>query len=177
MWATKAAANVKHFKAISAKKKVNVDADYFIIDANAGKSFTHMMHQCSPCITRSRGANGGHYVTKLRRFMTIWEIGQLQGFPTRVTAALRSRAPSDTVLGGAYGDAMSVNVLMRILPRALFAAGLLPKPARDAWENAKALLGSRRDVRNTTPDALCSAVGALNKLLRGAGFNSRTLIS
>ena len=36
-------------------------------------------------------------------------------------------------MGHALGNAMSGNVLDRLIPRALFAAGLLPSPPCDFW--------------------------------------------
>ena len=39
-------------------------------------------------------------------------------------------------IGGALGDAMSQNVLQRILARVLYCAGLMPAPVADPWELA-----------------------------------------
>ena len=66
--------------------------------------------------------------------MTVQEIGRLQGCPTSVTNALRGSHVTDDGIGAAFGDAMSINVLMRVLPRALCAAGLLRELPIDMWD-------------------------------------------
>ena len=118
----------------------------YVLDANAGKKFRHIMLDCSPCLTRARAQKGGHFVTALRRMMNINEIGRLQGCPTSVTTALRDSAASDEAVGAAFGDAMSINVLMRVVPRALRAVGLLKELPFDIWARKPPAQGVLPDV-------------------------------
>lgn len=124
----------------------------YVVDANAGKSFRHAMAGCSPCITRSRGRSNGHYLFALSRFMSCEEIGRLQGFPIKTIKALQLAAP-DADLGGAFGDAMSLNILLRLLPRVLYAAGLV-RSVVDMWGDVHQTLGR---ATRTMPDDLYKA--------------------
>ena len=64
--------------------------------------------------------------------MNIYEIGALQGWPKSWVDQLLEIQPRSKV-GAGFGDAMSLSVLMRVLPRALQSAGLLDK-FDDVWE-------------------------------------------
>ena len=86
--------------------------------------------------------------------MTIYEIGAFQGIPSWVIDRLLRRGITKVHLGRALGDAMSLNVLMRVLPRALRAGGLLPNCVPpDVWARTSSLLGQR------LPDAVLSLTG------------------
>ena len=132
-----ALSNVKYYKAKLAKSGVNMLDHMFVIDAQASAKFRHIMKDCSLCVTRARGGQHGHYISKLRRFMTLEEIGALQGIPS-VLVDVMAKALGQShsaALGRAFGDAMSINVLMRILPRALRSAGLCGQIS-DTWRQA-----------------------------------------
>jgi site-specific DNA-cytosine methylase len=90
--------------------------------ANIGSSKIHFKLGESPCITRSRGGSGGHWVTSKQRFMTIDEILRLQGVqdPSRVPRSL----VTDRQLGQIAGNAITVDLFQRVLRNALEAAGL-----------------------------------------------------
>ena len=61
----------------------------------------------------------------------------MQGVPgAAVAAMLEAVERNERMVGGALGDAMSVNVLTRLLPRALYAAGLLAHLPDDPLEGA-----------------------------------------
>ena len=87
----------------------------------------------------SRGKVGGYYISNQRRMTSIQEMGRLQGFPTKLTDTLLQRGAKPALLGHAYGNAMSVNVLMRIIPRVAWAAGLLGDTGMvgDVWKRMK----------------------------------------
>lgn len=82
---------------------------------------------------RRRASGDGFYLYKAKRFMNIYEIGALQGWPKSWVDQLLEVQPRGKV-GAGFGDAMSLSVLMRILPRALQSAGLLDK-FDDVWEH------------------------------------------
>ena len=89
---------------------------------------------------------------------TVYEIGALQGLPAKAVAAmLRSLDNDCATLGRVIGDASSVNVLMRILPRALFSAGLVAKPLPDHWALALTMSTGRGSAWKL-PEALYAAV-------------------
>lgn len=70
----------------------------------------------------------GFYLLKAGRYMNIYQIAGLQGWRKSwmnwVTHLLETN-DSKTKLGQAVGDAMSLNVLQLLLPRALWALNLI----------------------------------------------------
>lgn len=82
----------------------------------------HAMKDCCPCITRARGGTGFYLPSRGRR-LTLGERLRLQGLPL---AYLRHRqGVSDRQLGMMIGNAMSGNVLARLLGRVLHACGMV----------------------------------------------------
>ena len=77
------------------------------------------------CITRARAvsqkgflvATAGHF-----RYMTITELAKLQGGSVK---HMDMSNVSRTALGSMVGNAMSGNILDKVIPRTLWAAGLL----------------------------------------------------
>ena len=51
----------------------------------------------------------------------------------QMPVALLDSAVKGEAVGAAFGDAMSINVLMRVVPRALYAAGLIQRLPFDIW--------------------------------------------
>ncbi len=82
----------------------------------------HIMDGCVPCLTRTRAGTGGHFLLHLGRMTTSVEMQRLQGIPDG-----RLRRPahvSERQLLQMIGNAFSLNVLTRVLARALPVAGL-----------------------------------------------------
>ena len=88
--------------------------------------------------------------------MTIYEIGAMQGLPRPILDQMIATNQPVTDIGAAIGDAMSINVLMRLLPPVLDAAGLLAEPCPDVWKHAASVTG-------VMPDALYIRRGCLKK--------------
>ena len=101
--------------------------DVIVVDLDGSK--VHWMRGVSPCLTRSRAAVGFYLPARGRR-MTLAERLRLQGIPLGVLK--RRRGISDRELGMMVGNALSVNVLERLLVRMLRACGLR-KPLQDRW--------------------------------------------
>jgi len=74
------------------------------------------------CLTESRVKSGGFYVTTLSRRMSTDEMTRFQGMRPQ---PWKKWGMSRTMFNGALGNAMSVNILERLLPRVLQAAGLI----------------------------------------------------
>ncbi len=109
----------------------------YILDVGASEAFRHGQRGCCPCLTRARlgGKLFGYYIPKLRRRLSLLEASRLQGVPDEVCKTMLTAVGAEGKVGQALGDMMSINVLMRLLPRALEAAGLLsPGEVRDHWE-------------------------------------------
>ena len=64
-------------------------------------------------------------------------MATLQGLPRAILNKLIQAAGGNgRTVGQALGDAMSIYVLMRLLPRALYSTGLLDSLPQDVWECA-----------------------------------------
>lgn len=88
-----------------------------VLDAQASAQYSSMRVHESPCLTKARGSTG-HYLLEHERFTTIHEHGGLQGF-SKEHVDIYLQATSATKLGQGFGDAMSLNLLIRILAVAL----------------------------------------------------------
>ena len=72
---------------------------------------------------------------RLRQYFTLAEHGALQGLPSSATLHMQEACNGDErAVRAAFGDAMSLNVLMRVLGKALFSSGLLVDVPFDPWQ-------------------------------------------
>ena len=113
----------------------NVWQKGFIVDVGSSERFVHAIANCSPCLTRSRLMSNGYYIPKLKRRLLTVEAGALQGWPSELVEVMQKALPDDEEkhVRAALGDGMSVNVLMRVIQRALTSVELMPD-SHDAWE-------------------------------------------
>ena len=99
--------------------------DAIVIDVDASKARMNWRRYCSPCLTSSR--HNGHWLSHLGRRMTLIEMMSLQAFlPIYATYMLL-----DAELGKAIGNAMSVNVIQRLLRTLLINKAYLTKTTAD----------------------------------------------
>ena len=103
-----------------------------VCDAGAGKGFLSVMFDLSPCLTKARGGSNGHYLMSLNRWMNIFEIAALQGWPKPLIDDLLQNFSSGEI-GKTLGDGFSVSMVMRISGRALKAGGLVAS-FEDIWD-------------------------------------------
>ena len=91
------------------------------------------MKDCSPCITKSRGA--GYWLTNRGHKLNKDAALRLQGMrPADFQACV-----SATSLGEQIGNIMNINVLQRLLVSILPSSGLVPHGfLRDLWLLGKA---------------------------------------
>ena len=114
------------------KHKGKLEKGWYCFDAGASWRFVSCLKDKCPCLTRTRAC--GHYLPRLRRFLTLAEHGSLQGLPGSLTLHMLEACQGDErAVRAALGDAMSLNVLMRVLGKALFSAGLLAQAPSDPW--------------------------------------------
>jgi len=105
------------------KKGADPAADPCFVDTGASLKWSSVMVGRSPCLTATRCASGGHFMTHRGRLMTISEMCRLQGLPPdRINYMKANISPKK--FATAIGNMMSVNVLQRILPPLLNSAGL-----------------------------------------------------
>ena len=126
-----ASRNIK--KAKKQLEKTQTTSQEVIVDAAAGKGYFNMMVGVCPCITKARGGERGFYLLSQSRYLNVFEQGRLQGWHPKWIKMLLGACDSKSQLGKALGDAMSLNILQRLLPRMLYSVGLLTKLPEDKW--------------------------------------------
>lgn len=122
-----------------------------VLDIGSSAKWQSKMVGACPCLTRSRCLQKGYYLPHKLRRLTGHECARLQGVPVALYDNMKTflmkkftkfSTPdsAEKQIMGALGDSMSVNVLMRILPRALEAANLIPSGVafKDPWPRSVA---------------------------------------
>jgi len=124
--------------------------EHSVLDIGASPAWQKKANGICPCLIRARCLQKGYYLTKQRRLLDGVECARFQGVPAEFYRRMISKSRKKTTykteeaaekqIMGAFGNAMSVNVLMRILPAALKAASLWPSSlkSKDPWAECKA---------------------------------------
>ena len=60
-------------------KNIDPEVSTCFVDIQAASTHSNNMAFKLPCLTASRGATGGYYVSNRRRMTTIEELGRLRG--------------------------------------------------------------------------------------------------
>lgn len=89
-----------------------------------------------PCQTASRGERLGWWLSVVGRRVTVPELLRFQGINDEDLdlAALQGTVVTDRDVGRMLGNAMSLNVLERVLAKALWAAALVQRRPVDRWQ-------------------------------------------
>ena len=98
----------------------------YAVDANSGCGAPNMMCDRVPCLTRTRAACGGYFLTRedLRRFHCVEEMLNLQGLPVTFRAQACRAGITDRQLAQMVGNAIPTNILMILLARMLTVVDL-----------------------------------------------------
>ena len=107
----------------------------FVIDVAASEKFSTCTADIIPCMTASRAmAERGFYIHSKRACLSKSDKCRLQGLPPHFYRP-RKAGIKPGQFGHQLGNAVSANVMMRLLPQILKAAGLLKQKAvvRDFW--------------------------------------------
>ena len=140
-----------------------------VVDIDSSAKRCKAMSDVSPCLTRSR--YNGHWLTQLQRRMTVEEMLLLQGMDPGKMKGSCSRQN----LGKMVGNSMSVNVLERVLSRALNATDLVLRPLKDRWDNEKTQMKPTSVIEQPQPSShkQCHAFDGERRLIvdSGASFH------
>ena len=111
---------------VHARLIIRVRWPQVVVDALAGNNFEQLTVGYCPCITHSRGKQGGYVILKKgwKCWTTVQDLARLQGSNLNF---LSCDGVTSSQLGGMIGNAMSRNILDRVIPRLLYAAGCLDK--------------------------------------------------
>ncbi|MBT3784107.1 DNA (cytosine-5-)-methyltransferase, partial [bacterium] len=141
--------NVNEARRIITSTGKDPDNNVYVIDCDASDRKLSYIQGISPCITRSR--NKGHWLTKHNRYMSLEEIYRLQGVDIAKFKTVVPRAEQGKLLG----NAMSVNVLERLLRNVLLSTTLPQRSVLgpDRWQQGRAqkLLYARKSLRIQEP--------------------------
>ena len=96
----------------------------WVVAISSGRSDPTVMLGHVPCLTRTRAAGGGHWITELGRFLTVEEILNLMGLPVSVARTARLAGLTDVQIAQMAGNAIPTNILMILLARILTMMGL-----------------------------------------------------
>ena len=118
---TVASGNIKRLKAMLAQKGINVSQTVCALDIFASQA--RAVVGKVPCLTRSRAGAGGYWLTSVNGLLTTREMLRLQGLPDSFSDIARKAGIRDRQLRQMIGNAMSVNVLVRVLSKILPALG------------------------------------------------------
>ncbi len=75
--------NFKKCQSRLEKLGVDMDQETVFVDLHASTRFGHFRRGGLPCLTASRAAQGGFYITDQKRMTNVHELGRLQGFTTQ----------------------------------------------------------------------------------------------
>ena len=109
--------------AILQHKGVDFTKEPCFVDTGASLKWSSVMVGQSPCLTATRCASGGHFITR-GRLMTMSEMCRLQGLPPNRINYGKAKV-SHKKFSKAVRNMMSVNVLQRILPVLLKSIGVV----------------------------------------------------
>ena len=109
------------------------------IDIDASQAYRQWRAEESMTLTRARSKAGGWYVTSLGRRMDTEEMLKLQGLVPNVMRWTKDpelqKICCKTHFNAAIGNAMSGNVLERLLPKVAHATGVIKRCPKDDWES------------------------------------------
>ena len=86
-----------------------------------------------PCVTARRGQCLDYWISTCGRRITLHELGQFQGLTPDTIDALVGLGIRPRKVGEMLGNALSLNVIERVLGRALWSAGLVGQLPEDRW--------------------------------------------
>ena len=106
----------------------------------------NMSYNCLPCITRARAMQGGFWITNRGRRMTMDEL--LRGFAINPKDLRDKECVTSRQLRGLIGNSVPVNLMERILLRALVSAKLASQQSLvGRWESLQSARNTLRAMR------------------------------
>ena len=117
-------ANVKQAYARCLSLDINPFEVPVVIDVGSTTSYSSSKINGSPCLTRSRCQNFGYWISTKGNYISLDEMLNLQGLDAHDVGYKPAGIP-EPVMAAMLGNAMSMNVLQRLIPRVLFHAKLI----------------------------------------------------
>ena len=105
---------------------------FVAVDMHASPKYRTAKAHCLPTLTASRASSCGWWISSVGRPITVSELLRFQGMTANDVRGWTD-AVSKNQMGHMVGNALSVNVIERILCKALWAAGLVANKPCDRW--------------------------------------------
>ncbi len=120
----------------AAKQGVEISKSRIVVDIGASSKFAHYSVDQFPTITSTRAVGCDWWIADLGRRVTTSELMFLQGFEKGSVDYVAAKV-SEQRVRHMVGNAMSMNILERLLPRLLSSVGIqASRPNVDRWEHA-----------------------------------------
>ena len=103
------------------KQRGHAESDHYVCDISG--STAHVMHERSPCLTVTRAASSGHWLSWLGRKMTTSEILALQGVRMQRVGDY-SQHVTERQLRQIAGNAVPIPMLARVIDMVLLSSGM-----------------------------------------------------
>ena len=124
------------YKKVCKKKGVDPRVTPVMVDIDCSERFATHGVNIARTLTKTRGQNGGPWVSSRGRRVTLHEMMRLQGFAKKDIPQAELNL-SDHQIGGMVGNAVSVHTMGAILSEGLHSAGLtktkVPFPLHYEW--------------------------------------------
>ena len=106
-----------------------------MVDVAASAKFSSVTTNKFPCLSATRGGSKRSFFSTWKKGCTTYDdYVRLTGLPLQFYDR-KSACISDNQFGRMLGNAAPVNLWMRLLPRVLFAAGVIDRrPEVDFWK-------------------------------------------
>lgn len=126
----------KHVKMAYRKmleRGINPRRNFLAVDVDGSDKFQSVGHDAMPTITAQRGRACAWWLSLVGRRINLPELFKFQGLRSAELGDWQSAGISDGHMGHMLGNAVSLNVVERIMSRALFSAGLVRRRLPDRW--------------------------------------------
>jgi site-specific DNA-cytosine methylase len=145
--------NIQNARAAARAQGIDTEKTAVFVDALGTEGWSTWNVEACPTITAKRGGAGGHFLLHRDRFTDLDELSALMGIPAG-RLAWQEAGIAKTNYGHMLGNAVSVNVIERLIPRLLRACGRITNrqlQEADVWLHnghdakwvRKKLLGTR----------------------------------
>ena len=162
--------NVRRLQDYMRSKGVDHYSRTCVISCDAPRARAEWFENKSPCLSES--LCNGHWISTKKRRMTPSEMLRLQGVDPK---SVHKNIP-DASFRKMIGAAMSLNVIERILIRALQTIGAIEHEVVDRWENGEAQDQLATGVQlKPEPRTVSAAFGEMRRLIVDSGASQHLI--
>ena len=113
--------------------KTSPSKHFVAVDVGCSDAFARYKVGLHPCLTASRAQQFGWWWSLVGRRATLPELCRCQGCELDDFSGWREQGITEAAMAHMVGNAMSLNVIERVLIRACWSAGLVRTKPFDRW--------------------------------------------